>query len=293
MTTDSTTTDATPRDAKRPGRTAFLTVGLTLAAASVAYLAYLSSDFLARKTTMSQVSVAFPDEPIQSIKLDLSAGSIRLRVGEGTDVTGTRKVRSGLRSPTYSERRGNDGTLTLVSDCPKNSPVCSVDYDLFVPANVKVTGKLDGGAFESTGIEGDMKFDSSGGSISVTDTKGTIEVASSGGDVSSVRSSGTLILESSGGAVSAVDAAGKRITADSSGGSVTAIMTTPPSMVNVSSSGGAVTVVVPEDDTSYQVDASSSGGDSDVVVRTDPNSTSTIKARSSGGNVTVRYPTQP
>jgi hypothetical protein len=123
---------------KRAARTAFLAMGLTLAVATIATFAYLGSDWFSRKTTTSNISIVFSEEPIQVITLDLNSGNIRLRVGKGTEVTGTRKIRSGRKTPTYSERRGPGGVLTLASNCPDSSPFCSVDYDLMVPANVQI-----------------------------------------------------------------------------------------------------------------------------------------------------------
>jgi hypothetical protein len=267
----------------------FIVLGLILGLVPAVYGAFIASDLLARSTTILQVSVLPADEPIREINLDLGCGSISLVAWDEVDVSGERTVKRGQRKPTFSEKL-DKGILRLTTKCPIGSVFASVDYDLRVPRNVTITGSLSGGSFDAAGVEGDMTLDSSGGSIAVSDTKGAIDLKSSGGSVSSERSTGNLKLDSDGGSVDARDASGDTLKADSSGGSVSVMFTEPPTKVDASSGGGSVTVVVPKDDTGYKVDASSSGGNSDVTVSTDPDSSSTIKAKSSGGDVSVRYP---
>jgi hypothetical protein len=52
-----------------------------------------------------------------------------------------------------------------------------------------------------------------------------------------------------------------------------------------------VTIELPPGPVAYAVDAESSGGGRRVDVKTDPDSANHIRARSSGGGVTIRYRT--
>ncbi len=273
-----------------PKRSAFLAVGLTLATVSIGYAAWMAFDVLSRSETTEELWNVNPKQTrdIRVIKLDHGAGSIRLVGGSTDGITGTRTVKHGLRKPRYTEQIKGD-TLTLKTNCP-NSPVCAVDYALSVPEGVRIIGTVDGGKFAASKISGDISISASGGSISLADTSGAVKASSSGGGVRTARSSGPLDLMSSGGSVDATGVAGSTLVADSSGGEVSIVFTKSPDTAEVSSSGGSVNVVVPNDDASYQVDASSSGGDAKVEVRTDPASKKTLDVSSSGGDVRVKYP---
>ncbi|MFD5034565.1 DUF4097 family beta strand repeat-containing protein [Streptomyces sp. NPDC058220] len=70
------------------------------------------------------------------------------------------------------------------------------------------------------------------------------------------------------------------------GGDVTVAFSSAPDSIDASTAGGDVTVTVP--DGSYAVDATTAGGSRTVKVTNDAASAHKIKARSEGGDVTVR-----
>jgi hypothetical protein len=75
---------------------------------------------------------------------------------------------------------------------------------------------------------------------------------------------------------------------DLSGGDADISFQSVPVLVRGRLSGGDLTISVPEG-TPMRVDADSSGGTERVDVATDPTSTRSIDARSSGGDIVVRY----
>jgi hypothetical protein len=89
--------------------------------------------------------------------------------------------------------------------------------------------------------------------------------------------------------VTVLDGRSTTVDASSSGGGVRVELVVAPEEVDVEASGGGVTVVFPRTEDSYAVDAGASGGSTQVEVRTDPLADRRIRARSSGGGVTVRY----
>jgi DUF4097 and DUF4098 domain-containing protein YvlB len=200
-----------------------------------------------------------------SVSIDASpAGS--------TEITVTRRVIRGLRTPTYSEAISGD-TLLLRSHCPVFADYhCSVNYSIHVPVSTSVV------------------LDTNGNNAHVHDLTGDLDVDSSGGDVEVARVSGRLHLRSSGGGVRATGVRSKIVDAGSSGGGVGITFVAPPDDVRASSSGGDATVEVPRDDTSYRADVSASGGSRQVDVKTDPESTHLIEIDSSGGSARLRYP---
>ena len=278
-------------------------VGVAVAATGSAAAADLSNS----ETTEAAVSFS----GIEAIELDLGAGGAALTgadgSGQGGDVTGTRTERSGLRQPTVTEWM-DGSTLHLKSRCPGWIAIrCDVRYELTVPAGVPVTGsasggglilrQLDGdvdvsssgGGIDATGTTGSLTLDSSGGGIHVTDAAGPVTADSSGGGIDVTSASGALTLDASGGGITVVESTSAEVAAGSSGGGVTVRLTRSPTSVDLDSSGGGLTLTVPDDGQAYAVDASASGGDTKVDVDTAQDSSHRIKARSSGGGVTVAY----
>ena len=233
-----------------------------------------AADIASSETAEAPVSF----EGVEAVELDLGAGGAILTGADGTGggsrvgaVTGTRIERWGLRKPTVTEWM-DGSTLHLKTRCPGWISIrCDVRYELTVPPDVPVTGSASGGGLDLRGLAGEVDVSSSGGGITVTG------------------SSGALRLDSSGGGVTVAESTSAEVVADASGGGVTVRLTRSPTMVDLDSSGGGVTLTVPDDGQAYAVDASASGGDTKVEVDTGEDSDHHIKARSSGGGVTVAY----
>lgn len=266
-------------------RRKLLLPGLIVAVAVIAFGAYNLVALVAHDQTRENVRL----DGIDTIDIELSAGSVKLVGAPGTGVNGDRVVDSGLRAPRYSETV-NGSTLTLRANCPVFSGFrCKVRYELTVPAGVRVTGHNSGGGIEIDGVNGTVDVSSSGGGIDLTRTGGAVKASSSGGGINASGASGSLDLDSSGGGIKVTDGRGDQVIARSSGGGVTVQMVVDPTNIDASSSGGGVTVNVPNDGQGYAVDAHSSGGDTKVSVNTNSQSPRRIRADSSGGGVTVAY----
>ncbi len=95
----------------------------------------------------------------------------------------------------------------------------------------------------------------------------------------------------SAGSVGATELRSPAVDAKTSAGSVRVSFLVAPESVRARSDAGSVTVNVPEDATTYHVEADTSAGSTRVRVRTDPTSPRSISASSSAGSVTVDYPT--
>jgi len=258
-------------------------VGVAVAATGSVAVA----DLAASETTEEPVSFT----GVEAVELDLDAGGAVLTgdAGSGDDVTGTRTERWGLREPTVTEWM-EGSTLHLETRCPGWVSIrCDVHYELTVPAGVRLTGSASGGGLELRALAGEVDVSASGGGIDATDATGPLVLTSSGGGIDVMRASGPLRLDSSGGGVSVVESSSRNVVANSSGGGVTVRLTRSPTSVDLDSSGGGVTLTVPDDGQAYAVDASSSGGDTTVKVDASQDSDHHIKARSSGGGVTVAY----
>jgi hypothetical protein len=247
-----------------------LAIGGVVAALTLGWGGYSAVSLMAYQKISTDLS--FPASSVQHLDIDTTGRvTIDASAPGSQDVTVTRRVVRGLRSPSYSESVV-DNTLRMRSDCPVFAEHCSVSYSIHVPAATSVI------------------VDSSGGNVSVHDLGGAVDAGSSGGSVEVARVSGPLKLRSSGGSVRATAVVSTVVDAGSSGGGVFVGFAAPPDDVRVSSSGGSAVVEVPHDETSYRADVSSSGGSRQVDVKTDPDSTHVIEVDSSGGSARLRYP---
>ncbi|MGW4285510.1 DUF4097 family beta strand repeat-containing protein [Streptomyces sp. NPDC004673] len=126
---------------------------------------------------------------------------------------------------------------------------CGVNYTVAVPRGTTLTLDTEGGNITVRQIDGAMAARTGGGNVRVTDT------------------------------------APKSLSARTDGGNIEASLTRPPSSVDTETGGGNITVHLPRG--TYAVEATTSGGRTDVSVPTDPDSPHHVRARTSGGNLTI------
>lgn len=248
-------------------RTPWIVVGSVITVVALAFGTLQVIGALASSTERRTTA----HEGVRRISIDNDSGSITLRRSPSPTVTVRTKITKGLAAPRHREEMEGD-RLVLRAWCVEPiSFVCSVSFDVDVPAGVDVDARAVGGGLRAEGVDANLRLRSSGGGVRVD-----------GG-------AGRLDLDSSGGGVRVEGAAAADVRARSSGGDVRVGLTVEAVNVDVSSSGGGVTVEMPDTPAAYRVDARSSGGGTSIDVRTDPSSDRRITARSSGGGVTVRY----
>jgi Putative adhesin len=252
----------------QPVRRAAIIGGSLLAVAFIGWGAFTVVGRIAREKTTSAVSVS---GSVRHVIVDLDAGALTLHGGAASAVTGTRTVERNFSGPTFSETVAGD-TLTVKSRCPSFlDSVCSVSYELTVPADVTVEAKSSGGSLTVADVAGDLTLNSSAGSVSVSGATGRLKLSSSAGDV---RVSDTRSTE---------------INARSSAGNVKVSLVAPPTNVDLSSSAGSATLELPRTPDAYAIDASTSAGSSTVDVDTSTSSARKVRVRSSAGDVKVTY----
>ena len=212
--------------------------------------------------------------PVQGGALTVQTGSadLELRSDDVREITVTKKFDRNVFGSEPSEKY-SDGKLEIKdTGCGFLSFGCATDYVVTVPKDVKVT-------IEST--SGDLKASDLPAGASLKTSSGGIEVHAIGGDLS---------LKSSSGGVEAQDLTATSVTSQSSSGSVDLSFSGAPSSVQAESSSGDVTVRVPAGSETYKLETDTSSGDrSTESLRTDPDSSRTIKAKTSSGDVTVEY----
>jgi hypothetical protein len=240
------------RRALRPqaGRQAWIILGSIFAVITLAYGTLSVIQLFAFARATEQYTFT---DVVRSVDIDNETGSTTVIGAEGDEVVVDAKIVHGFRRPDI-DAQVVDGVLTVRATCSSWLDTwCIADLTVRVPRDVSLRADADGGGLRVEGIEGDVEVSSSGGGVRGERLRsGVADVSSSGGGVR----------------LSFVD---------------------PPDAVDARSSGGGVTIEVPSP-YAFVIDASSSGGgvDTSDVVH-DPNADRTIRVRSSGGGVTVRY----
>ena len=261
--------------ASRGARRAWTAAGAVMAVASLGWGTFQVTSLLAFDREQFHTSFTTAEvAAVRTIDIDNATGSVDIVGSDRSDVAIDGKVISSLSEPKRTERVHGD-TLEIDASCHNLSSFCSVDYDIQVPRDVSVRVRAAGGGVRVANVTGAQALDSSGGGLRVEGA------------------AGDLRLRSSGGGITAIGLQSSTADADSSGGGVRLEFVAAPQSVRATSSGGGVTVVIPDTSVSYNVDASSSGGGVSRDVRSDPDSSRTISIHSSGGGVTVQYPSSP
>ncbi len=129
----------------------------------------------------------------------------------------------------------------------------SVQYEVRVPTQTRVSVDTSGGGINITGIQGAVRADTSGGGIGITNVVGDVEADTSGGGISLKDIKGRVTADTSGGGVEAASIEGS-IRAESSGGSIELDHVT--GDIVAGTSGGGITIV----EAGGRVQADTSGG---------------------------------
>lgn len=239
----------------------------------VAMLAFGTLQAISRIAHRTETVVTVFDQPgLRLIDLSIDQGSVRV-VGTDRDaVTVTVRVSHGLVATQRSEVVDGD-RLIIDSSCnPIVSQFCRTDYLIEAPSDIAVTAST------------------SHNDMSVSNITGPVELSTSHGNIEVDRVSGAAQLSTSHGNVIGIGVASSEVTARSSHGDVRLGFNSAPSEIVATTSHGNIEIVLPDTGVAYAVDLSTSRGSTSSPVRTDPIAERTIEARSSHGDVTVRYP---
>lgn len=164
------------------------------------------------------------------------------------------------------------GTLTIVQRCPVILGFgCNARYELTVPPGTTVSGETSNGAVRVANLTGDIEVRTSNGAISLESVSGRINGRTSNGGIQGEG----LQSDSS--------------TLQTSNGRITLSFATTPQTVEVRTSNGAIEIRLPDDAPPFAVTTSTSNGRVETNIRTDPAATQRIDARTSNGNITIRY----
>ena len=197
-------------------------------------------------------------ETITEVRFANDSGDVKISTGDTVEVRRVVKYDDDKPGKTHRVENG----VLILDACPVRN--CSIDYELTVPSDTEVSGHVDSGTVEVTGVA----------TANVEAESGDITVRDVDGEVNASVQSGSVDLGGIGGAV----------VAGAESGDVTVGLTAVRS-VSVETQSGNIEVTVPSG--KYHVKASTESGNLDNDLGDDP-AGEPIQLSAQSGDVTVR-----
>jgi hypothetical protein len=217
--------------------------------------------------------------PVKDIRVNADDGHVVVHAGSGDGVTIHRVVHYESGSPNPGQRL-TDGTLTFTAGCSR----CKVDYDLTVPASVRVRARTDGGRINVAGVtSADLASDS--GSLTARHIAAGVTARSDSGSVRVQDVGGTVDTGTDSGSVHATELRTTTVTASSDSGSLNLEFASVPTSVQTTSDSGSVHVMLPAG--TYAVTTHTDSGDKHIGVPNVPTSPNKISLRTDSGGMNV------
>jgi hypothetical protein len=188
--------------------------------------------------------------PVANLQVNAVDGHVVVTRGSGEGVTVHRVVHYQSGAP-HPGQQLTGGTLTFHNGCSR----CRVDYDLTVPASVRVRARTDSGRINVAGVAS-ADAGSGSGSVTVRHVPGDVSARSDSGELTLQDVGGTLSAGTDSGSVGATELRSLTATVTSDSGGVRLEFTHAPSSVRATTDSGSVRLALP-------------GGPYDVHVRTD------------------------
>ncbi|WP_370945660.1 DUF4097 domain-containing protein [Amycolatopsis sp. cg5] len=215
--------------------------------------------------------------PIREVRIDNDNGTVKVHTANVTQTTVRQSFSYQWSKP--GDAYKVDGERLVLGGCGWN---CSVDYDVTVPLNTSVTGHVDSGGIELTGVaSADVKADS--GSVKITDVAGLVKVNVDSGDIDLSGIGQDIDVKTSSGSISGDRLRGKA-EAKTDSGSIKLSLDTAQD-VTAQADSGSVKITVPKD--RYQVKGSTDSGSRDIDVVNDESAPRTLQLDTDSGDVTV------
>jgi hypothetical protein len=217
--------------------------------------------------------------PVTDLQVNADDGHVHVTTG-GTGVTIHRVVHYQSGTPHPSQQL-TGGVLTFKNGCSR----CRVDYDLIVPASVRVRARTDSGRIEVAGVtSADVGADS--GSVHVSGIAGGLTARTDSGSITADGVGGALAVRTDSGSIRATGLHSVTADASSDSGSIRMEFATVPQNVRATGDSGSIHIAAP--DAPYDIDAKTdSGGRHFDQMHTDSTAPSKIYLRTDSGSVTV------
>ena len=255
-------------------RTAWQTFGIAVTVAVLLSAGAAAWTRLSPQPTEEQHRQTFR-QPVSRVQFDSNVGDVTVLAGEPGAVTVERRLTwTSVHRPTVDEEWSGD-TLQITGRCPSTGwrfgvgHDCRINYVLLVPPDVSLEVRTDAGDVRLSELTGDVQITVAAGDVEAEHLTGPLRVHSGSGDVSGMelRTVATDIEASAGD----IDLSFARV----------------PVTVTVVTDAGDVVIALPGG--GYRVSTDADAGEEHIDVANDPGAPSTVSARTSAGDITVRY----
>lgn len=217
--------------------------------------------------------------PVTNLQVNADDGHVVVTRGSGDAVTVHRVVHYESGTPHPGQRLTN-GTLTFDNGCTR----CRVDYDLTVPASVRVRARTDSGRINVAGVtSADAASDS--GAVTVRHVTGDVSIRSDSGGLVLQDIGGTLAASTDSGSIRATELRSPTSTVSSDSGGLRLAFSQAPTDVRATSDSGSVRLAVPGGP--YNVEVHTDSGGRHISVPTASAATARLHLRTDSGSVHV------
>lgn len=268
-------------------RTLAIGVGAVLSALLVVFGGFQ----VVQATTWSteHASIQFRQQ-IRHIEVDAGA-SVSIHGEPSNTVDVDRSVSESISGPKPRVYVKN-GTLYLSGGCNVLFVGwCSISYDVRLPATTPLTVHSSSGRISAANMRADLTMAADSGAISAANIDGSLTMTASSGRIAVDAVTGkSMRLQADSGRISAAGISVRDFEARASSGRIAAVFRTDPMSVVADADSGAIDIIVPRDETAYDVrDVSADSGRKDIGVNFKDGAAHKIAAHASSGRVAVEY----
>ncbi|MGJ7907848.1 DUF4097 family beta strand repeat-containing protein [Actinopolyspora sp. H202] len=176
--------------------------------------------------------------------------------------------------------RVEDGGLVLDADCGWG---CDVEYEVTLPRRVPVTGTLGSGSLEVTGMSStDVRVDS--GALELRGIDGEVRAETGSGGIELTDIGGPVNVSTGSGQIEGEDIDSADVTTRTSSGGISLELSEPRS-VRADTGSGGIELTVPAN--SYSVRADTGSGSTDIEVPRDADSERSLRLSTGSGSIEV------
>jgi hypothetical protein len=168
---------------------------------------------------------------------------------------------------------------------------CSIRYEVRLPAAVPLTVHSSDGQVSAENMRAHLSMTADSGDLSAKNIYGSLTMSASSGRISADSVTGkSMRLDADSGRISASGISVRDFEARASSGRVSAEFKTDPKSVVAEADSGTIDIVVPQDETAYDVTGvSADSGSKDVGIKSHTGAVNKIVAHASSGQISVEY----
>lgn len=168
---------------------------------------------------------------------------------------------------------------------------CSIKYEIRLPAGVPLTVHSSDGRVSAENMRADLSMTADSGTLSATNIQGSLTMSASSGRISADSVTGkSMRLDADSGRISAAGISVRQFDARASSGRISAEFKTDPTSVVADADSGTIDIVLPRDETGYDVTGiGADSGSRDIGVKARKGAAHKIVAHASSGRISVEY----